>query len=171
MGNRFSYVPGFEGLYSINENGEVFNERTGKKLKPYSNSDGYKYVKLCDRGRKKCFRVHRLVAEAFVPNPNNKRYVNHVDHDKTNNKAENLEWVTAQENTDHEIRKPGQRTRISHLKSNNKYRSGKVQLTFLVTKEEHDALMDIAEKTGMSRTRVIRLALHKYLKEGGNADA
>lgn len=64
----------------------------GKILKPGTTKDGYLKVCLCKNGKKKNFRVHRLVAEAFIPNPYNLPEVNHKDENKLNNNAENLEW-------------------------------------------------------------------------------
>lgn len=158
--------------YAVSDKGRVRNLRTDTLISPYKNSHGYLFVKLSNCGRTKCFRVHRIVAKIFVENPDEKTkiYVHHKDHNKENNSADNLEWVTAQENTDHEIRTPGYKTRKAQLKSNSKYRDGKVQLTFLLTKEENSRLLDICEKTGISRTRIIRTALHKYLAEGGGED-
>ena len=158
--------------YAVSDQGRVRNLRTDTLLTPYKNSHGYLLVKLANCGTTKSFRVHRLVAEAFVDNPDEKTkiYVHHKDHDKKNNTAENLEWVTAQENTDHEVRPPGYKTRKSQLKSNKKYRNGRVQLTFLLTENENAELLNLCEKSGMSRTRIIRTALCEYLAEGGGAD-
>ena len=84
----------------------------GKLLKTHQNKkrDGYCYVSLAN-GKKthSSFRVHRLVAEAFIPNPYNKPQVNHIDGDVTNNNVNNLEWVTAKENIQWTI-KCGRRT-------------------------------------------------------------
>lgn len=72
--------------------------KNGEMREPFSLPIGYKMIKL---GNKKNVYVHRLVAEAFVPNPNRLPYVNHVDEDKTNNKASNLEWSSPSSNQKH----------------------------------------------------------------------
>lgn len=66
-------------------------------------SDGYEYVTLRLNHKKRSFRVHRLVAEAFVPNPNNLPEVNHIDGNKTNNKSTNLEWCSHRDNIEHAL--------------------------------------------------------------------
>lgn len=63
--------------------------------------DGYVRVKLSNNGRKKSFAVHRLVAEAFIPNPDILPFINHIDFNKANNRADNLEWCTAAQNNEH----------------------------------------------------------------------
>ena len=87
--------------YDVSENGLVTNTRTGRVLKPDLIWDGYERVTLCQDGKLKRFRVHRLVASAFIPNPNNLPFVNHKDGRKRNNKIENLEWVSCKDNTIH----------------------------------------------------------------------
>lgn len=69
-------------------------------LKPVDNGNGYFRVMLKQEGRKKKFYVHRLVAMAFISNPDNKPYINHIDNNPSNNRVENLEWCTHQENMD-----------------------------------------------------------------------
>ena len=81
--------------YYVTENGEVYRlwKKGFKKLKSMLN-DGYYYVDI----HSKCYRIHRLVAECYIPNPNNLPEVDHIDTDKSNNHFSNLEWVTTQEN-------------------------------------------------------------------------
>ena len=86
--------------YTITRDGEVFNNRWKRKVKPQPNGKGYLRFSL---GGKLVF-VHRLVAQLYVPNPENKPQVNHKDGNKLNNRADNLEWVTNQENRDHAVK-------------------------------------------------------------------
>ena len=86
--------------YIITKKGEIINKRNGKKVKPQPNGKGYLRVSI---GGKLRF-VHRLVAEKYVPNPENKPQVNHKDGNKLNNSAENLEWVTNMENRQHAVK-------------------------------------------------------------------
>lgn len=86
-----------ETCYSINEKGQVRNDTTGNFLKG-SILHSYKYVNLRWHGKQKNKSIHRLVAEAFLPNPKNLPYVHHKDANRLNNCVENLEWVTEQQN-------------------------------------------------------------------------
>lgn len=100
-------IPGYEGKYQISNLGNVMSlhfkrSATNKKLlTPVDNNHGYFQVMLRDNGNDNRFRIHRLVAEAFVPNPENKPVVNHIDGNTKNNRADNLEWVTQRENIIH----------------------------------------------------------------------
>lgn len=85
--------------YKIYRDGRIFNKH-GKKLSPHSNKI-YKQVDLYYGGHSKRYSVHRLVASFFVPNPYNKKQVNHKDGNKMNNHYTNLEWATNRENTIH----------------------------------------------------------------------
>lgn len=90
--------------YSASNTGKIRNDRTGKILKPRVNEKGYHTVCI---GRK-CIRVHRMVAECFIPNPDNLPQINHKDEDKTNNSAENLEWCCNRYNQIYSKGKPVQ---------------------------------------------------------------
>lgn len=85
--------------YEVNENGDVRITENHRLLSKYKNSSGYYRVMLLSPSKKKHNEfVHRLVAEAFIPNPHNYKYVNHKDEDKSNNCASNLEWCTSSYN-------------------------------------------------------------------------
>ena len=100
-------VKGYEEQYGVDQFGQVYSFKGSKVIrrKPTLNKSGYCYVNLKDNGRIKNARVHRLVAEAFISNPNDLPYVNHIDGDKTNNHVSNLEWCTASENSRHALSK------------------------------------------------------------------
>lgn len=83
-----------KGSYYISNNGDFYSTFTKKYIKPQKDHKGYLYVEI---GRRK-YKIHRLVAEYFIPNPSNLPQVNHIDCDKTNNNVCNLEWVTNREN-------------------------------------------------------------------------
>ena len=97
-------IDGFEGLYAVSNRGRVKNLISGKVLKPIINPHGYAAVALFNGYDKpKQITVHRLVAQAFLPNPDNLAQVNHRNEIKTDNRVENLEWVTASKNIRHSI--------------------------------------------------------------------
>ena len=100
---EWKLIEGFGGTYSVSNYGDVKNNRTGKLMKPRKNEKGYLHIGLTKNGKQKCMRVHRLVAQAFIPNPENKPQVNHIDFDRENNCVSNLEWVTNQENTQYSV--------------------------------------------------------------------
>lgn len=89
--------------YFISQEGHVF--RNGKQLKVGKHPQGYYVVTFCNQGKPKQFLVHRLVAEAFLPNPNNYSVVNHLDENKQNNNVSNLEWTTSQKNNEYSFSK------------------------------------------------------------------
>lgn len=96
-------VKGFENLYEISSSGKIRSKSSGKLYKPYRSANGYYSIFLHNNGRYR-FSIHRLVAEHFIPNPENKPCVNHIDHDRGNDKVENLEWCTHKENMQHASR-------------------------------------------------------------------
>lgn len=85
-------IAGYENVYEINTLGEVRRIDSGNILKGYVNPDGYRRVGLTVNGHTKVFLMHRLIAIAFIPNPNNYPCVNHKDENKSNNSLYNLEW-------------------------------------------------------------------------------
>lgn len=110
-------VPDYEGYYKISNFGNVYSIKSNLLLKQSKLNKGYHEVKLQKNGFKQNFRVHRLVATMFISNPLGLSEVNHIDENKSNNCADNLEWVTRKQNVNHGTRNE----RASHsLKESNK---------------------------------------------------
>lgn len=106
MKEEWKDIQNYEGLYQVSNLGRVKSFRQSTKLrckseyilKPFIANNGYSQVTLYNNTKKHKFLVHRLVACAFIPNPDNLPQINHKDEDRTNNVVENLEWCTAEYN-------------------------------------------------------------------------
>ena len=123
----------YEGLYQVSNKGRVkslerkvwnsgnqsYQTIKEKILKPCKNSDGYLLLNLYKDGQRRPYFIHRLVADTFIPNPNEYKEVNHIDENKENNNVSNLEWVTRKENINHGTRNE----RIAKTLTNRKDRS------------------------------------------------
>jgi hypothetical protein len=98
MAEKWKPIPNYPG-YLVSDEGRVMSVKTSKPriLSPFKNTGDFLYVHLMRRGYRECPGVHRLVAEAFIPNPGDLYYVKHKDGDKTNNVASNLEWRSGSE--------------------------------------------------------------------------
>ena len=97
-------IKNYEGLYAVTSCGKVWSYKRKKFLTPYTVRGGYMQVKLLKDNEKKQYYVHRLVAEAYIPNPDNLPQVNHKDENKANNCLQNLEWCDAKYNTNYGTR-------------------------------------------------------------------
>ena len=103
-------IPGYEGLYQVSSLGRVKSlVRKGKKqeiiLRQSENGWGYLQVRLTKNSISKTYKVHRLVAQAFIPNPQNYRCIDHINTIRTDNRVENLRWVSHKENSANPITK------------------------------------------------------------------
>jgi len=120
-GEVWKWIEGFETLYQVSNMGRVksFCEKIERILSPCPTKKGYYMVYLHKEKQKTNICIHVLVARAFIPNPENKKTVNHIDGDKTNNRADNLEWNTQKENQNHAIKtgllKPGFRRKSNRI--------------------------------------------------------
>lgn len=110
MQETWKDIEGYEGMYCISTNGVVISlsrlDNRGRKVKEKIltqtlNGDQYYRVSLSKNGETLQVFVHKLVAQTFIPNPDNKKVANHIDGDKSNNSVDNLEWVTTSENVKH----------------------------------------------------------------------
>lgn len=103
MSEVWKDVPGYNGLYQVSNTGQVRSAyyHDWRVLSPKTDKDGYMEVCLYLNSKRSTKKVHRLVAEAFIPNGDALPQVNHVDEDKRNNNVTNLEWVTGKQNVNH----------------------------------------------------------------------
>ena len=93
-------IKGYEQYYQVSNYGEIYDNRNKRLMKANSKSIYQKARLRKQKDDHKTFMVHRLVAEAFIPNPDNKPHVHHIDENSRNNKADNLEWVTPKEHAE-----------------------------------------------------------------------
>lgn len=130
------------GDYLIARDGKVFSVKNKKFLHQADNGHGYKSVCVCISGKPKKYYVHRLVAEAFVKNPNQYPEVNHIDENRANNNADNLEWCTSKYNKNY-----GQRAEKFGRKRG-------IPVICLETGEEYYSCGEAERKTGIRRTDI-----------------
>jgi len=166
-------VIGYDGMYEVSNYGNVrsyLNYQWGVKNTPH-------ILKQCKCGRQRDYfgvnllgsvkRVHRLVAQSFIDNPNNKPFINHKDGNKSNNKIENLEWCTAKENTQHAyetglLNNKGEHCITSKLTKNDVVKIRKIYKDGGVTQKQ------IAKIWGVSRSQIgfiVTKKRWKHLKE------
>lgn len=129
MTETWKAIKGYEGIYEISNLGRVRNiKRKNKIVKSYTTKLGYQRVQLSKNGKFKNLLIHRLVADAFLPKPDNKDVINHKDFDRSNNNVENLEWLTYKENSHYSMDRMVEaqlKVRKSSTKHHNIYRNHK----------------------------------------------
>lgn len=126
----YKKIKGYEN-YSVNENGDIKNNKTGRILKKHLNDRGYFDIGIYDKNKKsKKFLIHRLVTMTFMEDFNEELQINHIDGDRQNNNINNLECVTSKENFEHSLerkKKSGKKGNISKLKIMKLYKSNKFE--------------------------------------------
>ena len=148
-------IQGYEGFYEVSSWGRIKNSRSGRVLKAGKHITGYLLVDLCKNGKHTTYRVHRLVAQTFIPNPQNKPEVNHIDENKENNYVENLEWVTSKENINHGTHN----LRVSKTKS--------LPIICVETGVEYSSGKECAKQLGLHRGNIINVLKGRRKTCGG----
>ena len=156
----YKEIRGFEGKYSVDENGNVFSHISGRKLKPFLTGGGYSYVNLAGKNRK----VHRLVTEAFLPNFLEKPQVNHLDGDKQNNHISNLEMATSSENMLHAV-KTGLQVSLKGENNGNAKLTNEDVIIIKRLLREGRTNSSIAKKFGVSQKAISLIKLGKRWKQ------
>ena len=150
-------IPGYEGLYEVSNYGRVRSFKwssNGKILSPIKCGNGYLFVILYKDGKaKKHCTIHRLVAEAFIPNPSNFPQVNHMDECKKNNYFENLEWCSSAYNNSY-----GTRTRRMAEKNSKPVVQLDKKGNFI---SEFESLREASRRTGIADENICRCCNHK----------
>ena len=161
-------IPGYH--YSVSSDGEVKNDLTQYKFKPCGSGRDRKYqvVALRNESGIKKFYVHRLVAEAFIPNPEGKSQVNHIDGNTANNSVGNLEWATGSENQSHRVHVLGKGVPKEHLKKiQDKARNfTRVRVRCVETGEVFRSQSEAAKHIGV-KVCAINACIHKRSKTSG----
>ena len=149
-------IKGYEGLYQVSNFGRVKslprigtinNERI---LKQSFHRKGYMEAHLCKDGFEKIVKTHRLVAEAFIPNPENKPQVNHKDENKQNNRADNLEWCDNQYNSVYNDRMNKIAKKLSR------------KVRCLETDVVYESVAEAARKTGIAHSNIVYVCQGSY---------
>ena len=159
---EYKLIEGFED-YMVSSDGKVWSLKKGKKkeLKPKTDSCGYLQVCLCSNGRQVQKLVHRLVAEAFIPNPDNLPQVNHKDEDKLNNSVENLEWCTAEYNSNFGTRNERMATALTN------YKAFSVPVVCLETGVVYPSTQEASRQTGIDDSSISKCLNGRYKTAGG----
>lgn len=170
-------IIGYENEYQINQFGEIRTLKDSPKLKKYNvlkpqinKRNGYVYQMLYKNGKEKLLRIHRLVAMAFLPNPNNLPQVNHKDGNKQNNSVDNLEWCEQSYNMKHAFKtgleKPSEKQKAAVRKTNEKKRK-RVVRTMGDEKNEYESATVAARKNNVGISTICRYCNKKRMPKDG----
>lgn len=166
-------IEGYNDMYSVNENGEFFSKFNGRKqIKPYKLKRGYMAVKLSLGNREsKTLYAHRLIAIAFIPNPENKPQVNHINGIRNDNRVINLEWCTNKENQIHSfhvLKREPSRPSLGKFGKDNKTSKPVIQMdlngNFI---KEFESLNEVVRLTGFNSGNISSAARGLYEKCSG----
>ena len=160
----WSDVKGYEGIYKVSNYGNVLSCKKDRLLKPSFNNSGYLYVILYKNGVGKHYLIHRLVAEAFILNPEEKSDIDHINTIRDDNRVENLRWVTKSENMNNELtrKKNSESHKGKQLSEETKDRISKANTGHEVSEETRKKLSKSHEgKVGENNKNIKAVQLSK----------
>jgi len=158
MEDNMRKIDGFED-YLIDENGRVWSSKRSIFLK-HSSNKGYQFVQLYKNGKGENILVHRLVALAFIPNPENKKTVNHKNGNKADNRLQNLEWNTQAENAQHSWKMGLQ------IYSEAAHKANRREVICIETNKVFSSAAAASRSLGFT-DRAVSMAIHQNCKAGG----
>jgi hypothetical protein len=165
---RFKDIEGYEGLYQICDNGIVWSSKRNpvRPLKKRLTFDGYVKATLSKDDIAKDFRVHRLVAEYFIPNPEGKETVNHIDGDKENNHYTNLEWATRTEQNLHSYKLGLKQAKLGNENPNSKLNPSQVReiRSSYVKSSKEFGTVALGRKYGVNASVIEKIVKRKSYK-------
>ena len=161
MNEKYKPVVGFEQFYLVNKCGDIvtLRNKNGKKyhkLKPHRDKDGYLRVRLYGEQKSVWIGVHKIVAMAFLYNPNNYDMVNHINYKRDDNRVENLEWCSAKENVEWSLQ---------HYKGTN--HKAIIRIDEEGNIKKYDSISDASRKNNVCITNICNCCKGKRAKAGG----
>lgn len=151
--NDYKDIKDYEGLYAVSGDGSVYSYKNKRVLKGLKGKNGYVYVGLCKNGIVRQYTVHRLVGEAFIPNPENKPEIDHINGDRQDNRVENLRWATKKENRRNPITTERMSAKKRGLPAKNKKKVIQSDMEGIFIKE-YESIALAAEATNTRRTYI-----------------
>ena len=154
-------IEGFPN-YSVSDDGQVKNDLSERMLTLFDNGLGYKVVHLSKDKNKRTVRVHRLVAQAFIANPQEKSCVNHINGNKSDNRVENLEWCTHSENNIHSYRMLNRKSAVGVMIATNCRK-----VLCVETNKIYESIKEAARQTGALKGNISHCLSNKRNTAGG----
>lgn len=156
-----NFIKDFENLYEISDTGLIRRMDSKRELKLTLNKEGYYTVHFSNGAKRKRLRVSRLVAQAFIANPDNKPEVDHIDTIRTNNNTSNLRWVSRDEN----VKNPLTLQKYAKVHNGNKHNDRNYRKDILILRESGMSYKSIAKTLNCSISTV-----HYHIKGNGNTN-
>lgn len=161
---EWKIIEGCNGVYSVSNMGRVKNNKKNRLLKQSMLHNGYLAVHITEMGKLKYYRVHRLVGKYFVDGYQKEKQINHKDGNKTNNKHDNLEWVTPSQNIKHAFSIGLKTVDYSNIKNPKAVKQYSMNGEFI---KEYPSIKDAERHTGIDNSAIAKVCKGKYKSSGG----